>query len=65
VDVPNSTEAQALQAEINAACEGMNQWVEQQVSHWMDAGKLVGTYRTRGDASRALTQLAYQPEPRW
>ncbi|MFY7854486.1 MAG: hypothetical protein ACOVQ6_22225 [Brevundimonas sp.] len=30
-----------------------------------DAGKRVGTYRTRGDASRALTQLAYQPEPRW
>jgi hypothetical protein len=30
-----------------------------------DAGKFVGTYRTRGDASRALTQLAYQPEPRW
>lgn len=30
-----------------------------------DAGKLVGTYRTRGDATKALAQLAYQPEPRW
>ncbi len=30
-----------------------------------DDGKLVGTYRTRGDATKALTQLAYQPEPRW
>lgn len=30
-----------------------------------DAGKLVGTYRTRGDASKALKLLAYQPEPRW
>jgi hypothetical protein len=30
-----------------------------------DDGKLVGTYRTRGDATKALTQLAYHPEPRW
>lgn len=52
VDVPNNAEAQALQAEINAACEGMNQWVEQQVSHWMDAGKLVGL--VGGDHSTPL-----------
>jgi hypothetical protein len=30
-----------------------------------DVGKLVGTYQTRGDASKALKLLAYQPEPRW
>lgn len=30
-----------------------------------DDGKLIGTYRTRGDATKALTQLAYHPEPRW
>lgn len=30
-----------------------------------DKGALVGTYRTRGDAVKALKVLAYQPEPRW
>lgn len=30
-----------------------------------DAGKLVGTYRSRGDASKALLKMAYEPEPRW
>ncbi len=30
-----------------------------------DPGKLVGTYGSRGDASKALAKLAYELEPRW
>lgn len=30
-----------------------------------DAGAKIGTYGTRGDASKALAKLAYEPEPRW
>ena len=30
-----------------------------------DAGAVVGTYGSRGDASKALAKLAYEPEPRW
>lgn len=30
-----------------------------------DAGAKIGTYGSRGDASKALTKLAYEPEPRW
>lgn len=30
-----------------------------------DAGLLIGTYGSRGDASKALVKLAYEPEPRW
>jgi hypothetical protein len=30
-----------------------------------DLGKPVGTYGSRGDASKALVKLAYGPEPRW
>jgi hypothetical protein len=29
-----------------------------------DAGLLLGTYQGRGDANKALNQIAYQPEPR-
>lgn len=29
------------------------------------AGKIVGTYGTRGDANRVIAKLAYEPEPRW
>lgn len=42
VDVPNHPEAQLMQAEINAACEGMNQWVEERVKYWRSKGKKVG-----------------------
>jgi hypothetical protein len=28
-------------------------------------GALVGRYRARGDATKALKQIAYQPEPKW
>jgi hypothetical protein len=28
-------------------------------------GMLLGTYRTRGEASKVVAQAAYQPEPRW
>jgi len=52
VDVPNHAEAQELQAQINAACEDMNLWVEEQVSHWLDAGKIVGL--VGGDHSTPL-----------
>jgi hypothetical protein len=30
-----------------------------------DSGKLVGVYGGRGDANKALKQIAYEPEPRW
>ena len=30
-----------------------------------DTGALMGTYGTRGDATKALQKLAYEPEPRW
>ncbi|CAN7585208.1 hypothetical protein [Bosea sp. LjRoot237] len=30
-----------------------------------DTGAMVGTYGSRGDAGKALTKLAYEPEPRW
>lgn len=30
-----------------------------------DASAKIGTYGTRGDASKALAKLAYEPEPRW
>ena len=30
-----------------------------------DLGKPVGNYNSRGDASKALANLAYAPEPRW
>lgn len=42
VDVENDEEAKALQGEINAACERMNQWVEEQTAAWMAKGKKVG-----------------------
>jgi hypothetical protein len=28
-------------------------------------GPLIGKYRGRGDATKAIKQMAYQPEPRW
>jgi agmatinase len=52
IDVPTNAEAIALQSEINAACEHMNQWVEEQVSAWLDAGKMVGL--VGGDHSTPL-----------
>jgi agmatinase len=52
IDVPTNAEAIALQSEINAACEHMNQWVEEQVSTWLDAGKMVGL--VGGDHSTPL-----------
>jgi hypothetical protein len=30
-----------------------------------DPGVLFGTYGTRGDASKAVAKMAYEPEPRW
>jgi len=29
------------------------------------SGPVLGTYRGRGDATKAVSQMAYQPEPRW
>ena len=52
IDVPANEEAIALQTEINSACEQMNQWVEEQVSTWLDAGKVVGL--VGGDHSTPL-----------
>lgn len=30
-----------------------------------EEGPLLGTYLRRGDATKLITQIAYQPEPRW
>ena len=55
VDVESDENGQLLIREINAACEEMNQWVEKQVSHWLDAGKSVGLIG--GDHSTPLGYL--------
>lgn len=52
VDVQNNEEAKAIFSEINDACEKMNQWVEQQTTHWLNQGKLVGL--VGGDHSTPL-----------
>jgi agmatinase len=52
VDVETDTEAQKMQAEINAACETMNQWVEATCTYWMEQGKKVGL--VGGDHSTPL-----------
>lgn len=40
-------------------------WSLFRIANAEDAGKLVGVYVGRGDANKALKQIAYQPEPRW
>ena len=40
-------------------------WNLDRIAQLDDAGQLVGTYASRGDASKALAKLAFQPEPRW
>ncbi|HET9159363.1 MAG TPA: hypothetical protein VFN88_02025 [Caulobacteraceae bacterium] len=42
-----------------------DRWELYRIESTEDAGSTIGTYRSRGDASRALVQLAYRPEPRW
>lgn len=52
VDVDNDREAQDMLAEINAACEKMNEHVQQQTGKWLSQGKLVGL--VGGDHSTPL-----------
>jgi agmatinase len=52
IDVLNNPEGKALQSEINQACEDMNSWVQEQTSHWLNAGKCVGL--VGGDHSTPL-----------
>ncbi len=52
VDVENDAKAQELQKEINTECEKMNQWVEEQCTHWLEKGKKVGL--VGGDHSTPL-----------
>jgi hypothetical protein len=40
-------------------------WKLYRITSLEDAGDLLGTYQGRGDANKALQQIAYQPEPRW
>jgi hypothetical protein len=40
-------------------------WKLYRIKSLEDAGDLLGTYQGRGDANKALQQIAYQPEPRW
>jgi len=55
IDVDSDANGQLIIREINTACEEMNQWVETQVSHWLDAGKSVGLIG--GDHSTPLGYL--------
>lgn len=43
----------------------LKQWDLHRVSDTEDRGKIVGTYGSRGDATKALAKIAYEPEPRW
>lgn len=40
-------------------------WTLFRIANVDDAGKLLGVYAGRGDAKKALKQIAYEPEPRW
>lgn len=40
-------------------------WKLHRITSPEDSGVLLGTYQGRGDANKALQQIAYQPEPRW
>jgi hypothetical protein len=40
-------------------------WMLYRITSLEDAGQLLGTYQGRGDANKALQQIAYQPEQRW
>lgn len=52
VDVFSHDEAQAILNKINAACEEMNRWVEDQTTFWMSQGKKVAL--VGGDHSTPL-----------
>lgn len=52
IDVKSNAEAISIHKEINAACDSMNNWVQDQTSKWMNAGKLVGL--VGGDHSTPL-----------
>lgn len=43
----------------------LKQWDLHRIASLDDAGKIVGTYGSRGDATKALKLVAYEPEPRW
>jgi len=40
-------------------------WTLFRIEAASDAGARIGVYGTRGDVSKALSKLAYEPEPRW
>jgi hypothetical protein len=40
-------------------------WRLYRIATLEEAGILLGTYQGRGDANRALEQIAYQPEPNY
>jgi hypothetical protein len=42
-------------------------WHLHSVSSVSDAeeGTLIGKYQRRGDATKVVSQVAYQPEPKW
>ena len=40
-------------------------WRLSRVADTADAGKLIGTYLTRRDMTKAVEKIAYEPEPRW
>jgi hypothetical protein len=40
-------------------------WNLYRIVNLEDAGVLLGTYQGRREASKALEQIAYEPEPHW
>ena len=40
-------------------------WALHRIDNAEDEGVSIGKYATRGDATKALKELAYKPEPRW
>ncbi len=60
VDVKNDNDAQAILSEVNQACANMNKWVQEQTTHWMNKGKLVGL--VGGDHSTPLGFFKAQAE---
>lgn len=43
----------------------LKQWDLHRIASMDDAGKIIGTYGSRGDATKVLGKIAYEPEPRW
>lgn len=43
----------------------LKQWDLHRIADMEDKGKIIGTYGSRGDATKALAKIAFEREPRW